>query len=85
MWRLPRCPRIGRAPTSALFTYCETPGVSLDWMLGGDLKGLQRMAQWRREGKAAATPESFKEKLARLSDSEREAVRKVVDQFLDQA
>ena len=48
-------------------------------MLDGDLKGLQRMTQWRHEGKAAATPESFKEKLARLSDSERKAVRKVVE------
>jgi hypothetical protein len=43
------------------------------------------MMQTRRIGKAAATPESLKDKIARLSESEREAVRKVMDQFLEQS
>ena len=84
-WQLPRCPRIGRTPTKALFDYCETHGVSLDWMLDGDLKGLQRMVQQRRMSKAAATPESLKEKIARLSESEREVIRKMVDHLVEGA
>jgi FixJ family two-component response regulator len=43
------------------------------------------MTQERQAAKAAASPETFKEKLARLSESEREVVRRVVDQFLEGA
>jgi hypothetical protein len=83
-WQLPRCPRIGRTPTKALFDYCETHGVSLDWMLDGDLKGLQRMMQRRRMGKPPVTPESLEEKLVRLSESDREVIRKIVDQLVEE-
>jgi hypothetical protein len=57
----------------------------MDWLLCGALKALQRMMQARRMGKAAATPERIKEKLARLSESEREVIGKVMDQMLDGA
>jgi hypothetical protein len=59
----------------------ETHGMSLDWLLCGDLKGLQRMMLKRRTRDIAATPESLRDKLARLSESEREIIRKLVDQF----
>src|SRR5690242_15831144 len=71
-WQLRRCPKIGRTWTSQLSDYCQNHGVSMDWLLYGNLKVLQRMMEARRTGKAAATPESLKEKLARLSESERE-------------
>jgi hypothetical protein len=56
----------------------ETHGMSLDWLLCGDLKGLQRMMLKRRTRDIAATPESLRDKLARLSESEREIIRKLV-------
>jgi hypothetical protein len=65
--------------------FCEKHKVSFDWLLCGDLKGLQRMMQPRRLGKAASALESLKAKIARLSESEREAVCKVMDQFLEQS
>ncbi len=84
-WQLPTLPPIGRNPSQALADYCKEHSISLDWMLCGDLKGFQRMTQWRREGKAAATPDSLRAKLARLSDSERDLVRKIVDQIVEGA
>jgi hypothetical protein len=61
--------------------FCEKHKVSFDWLLAGDLKGLQRMTQERHL--VQPPPESFKEKLARLSKSQRETIRKVVDQLLE--
>jgi hypothetical protein len=84
-WQLPACPPIGRAITEKVHDYMKTHGVSYDWLLAGDLKGLQRMMQQRRMGKAAATPESLKEKIARLSESEREVIRKMVDHLVEGA
>ncbi|MGV7215906.1 hypothetical protein [Bradyrhizobium sp. UFLA05-112] len=53
-WQLPRCPKIGRTWSKELTQWCENHDVSFDWLLYGDLKGLQRMMQARRMGKAAA-------------------------------
>jgi hypothetical protein len=82
-WLLPRCPKIGRTPSKALCDYVRAHDISWDWLLCGDLKGLQRMIQRRRADKTAASPESLKAKLARLSESEREVVRKLIDRFAD--
>ena len=82
-WQLPRCPRIGRTMTAELVNYCETHGVSLDWLLCGDMKALQRMMEKRRLRTAAATPERLKEKLSRLSESEREIIRRKVDELME--
>lgn len=59
------------------------PHVNLDWLLAGDLKGLQLMMAQRRTRAEATTPERLKEKLARLSEPEREAVSKMVDQLME--
>ena len=48
-WQLPRCPKIGRTMSKALREYVKAHGISYDWLLLGDLKGLQRMMQGRRE------------------------------------
>lgn len=69
-----------RISTRDIGVFCKKYQVSYDWLLGGDLQGLQRMTQRHR---AEATPESLKEKLARLSDSQREAVRKLVDHLTE--
>ncbi|WP_407194404.1 hypothetical protein [Bradyrhizobium sp. STM 3566] len=80
-WHLPRCPKIGRTITAELVDYCQIHGVSVEWLIRGDLKGLQRMMEERRARSAAATPESLKEKLSRLSDSEREIIRRMIGQM----
>ena len=49
-WKLPPCPKIGRTMSPALLRYCDAHSVSLDWLLYGDLKGLQRMVR-NRNGK----------------------------------
>jgi flagellar biosynthesis chaperone FliJ len=59
--------------------FCEKYKVSYDWLLCGDLQGLQRMTQDQHLSRVKSKPESLKEKLARLSESQREAVQKLVD------
>jgi len=49
-WKLPPCPKVGRTMSDALLRYCDAHSVSLDWLLYGDLKGLQRMVR-NRNGK----------------------------------
>jgi hypothetical protein len=49
----------------------------------GDPGSLQQMIQARRMWAAAATPESLTEKLARLSESEREIIRRKIDEFAE--
>lgn len=50
-WQLPAHPPIGRSQSQELSDYIITHGISYDWLYLGDLKGLQRMMQWRRTGK----------------------------------
>jgi hypothetical protein len=69
--------------TGAVMVFCKKYKASYDWLLCGDLKGLKRITQDQHLSKV--TPESPKEKLARLSQSEREVVCKVFDQLLEGA
>jgi hypothetical protein len=55
-------------------------GISMDWLLCGDLKALQRMMQAPGQGSRDARE---REKFVRLSESEREIIRKKVDEFLE--
>lgn len=55
-WQLPPCPKVGRAPSAKFVEYCRTHNVSVDWLLLGDLKGLQRMMQARRTGAPMEIP-----------------------------
>jgi hypothetical protein len=40
-----------------LSDFCKKHDVSLDWIMDGDLKGLQRMKKWEREGGSMSTDE----------------------------
>jgi len=40
-WGLERAPKVGNAPSDELCDYCRKHGISFDWMLCGDLRGLQ--------------------------------------------
>ena len=59
--------RANARSTSRTSGCCQTYGISMGWLLCGDLKALQRMMQ-APLGKEAATPE--RERFVRLSDSE---------------
>jgi FixJ family two-component response regulator len=50
-------------------------------MLCGTLKNLRAMMDARRGKAAAVTPERLKDRLARLSESEREVVRRIVEEL----
>jgi hypothetical protein len=58
---IPR-PEIRKAQrsTKAMLAFAERHEASMDWLYLGDLKGLQRMAEWaRRPGLYAAGAEGY--------------------------
>jgi hypothetical protein len=74
-----------RINTSDMLAFCEKHEVNLDWLMFGDLKGLRQMTQERRAGKPAFPPGSLQEKLACLTEAERETIRKAIDQVTGDA
>jgi hypothetical protein len=82
-WQLPRCPKIGRTMTPGLVDYCKTHGVSMDWLLCGDLKGLHRMMM-KRKGRYVPPDqhERLMRKVGRLSPQDQDILRKTVDRLL---
>lgn len=44
-----------RISTFAVMQFCTKHEISYDWLLCGDLKGLARMEQWRKDAEAAAS------------------------------
>ena len=62
--------------------FCRKHNVSLDWLMYGDLKGLQRMKQWAKEdhGKTAdERPARILRKLLALPPATQRAVLEWVD------
>jgi hypothetical protein len=43
-----------RVPMKPISAFCKKHDVSLDWLMDGDLKGLQRMKQWKKAGMTPA-------------------------------
>jgi hypothetical protein len=39
-----------RVLTGPILAFCKKHDVSMDWLMAGDLKGLQRMKNWERQG-----------------------------------
>src|SRR5260370_19955109 len=37
-----------RCPMKPITAFCKKHDVSLDWLMDGDLKGLQRMKAWKK-------------------------------------
>jgi hypothetical protein len=44
-----------RVITGSILDFCKKHDVSLDWLMHGDLKGLQRMKKWAKEDPAEQT------------------------------
>jgi hypothetical protein len=51
-----------RIMTQSVMDFCKKHDVSLDWLMIGDLKGLQRMKAWK---KAGTTPEERRAEILR--------------------
>jgi hypothetical protein len=49
-----------RGGTAAFMAFCKKHNVSTDWLLCGDLKGLQRMTQWAKAEPRADTSQQMK-------------------------
>jgi hypothetical protein len=52
-----------RVPMKPITAFCKKHDVSLDWLMDGDLKGLQRMKAWK---KAGMTPDEQRAEILRL-------------------
>jgi hypothetical protein len=52
-----------RCPMKRITAFCKRHDVSLDWLMDGDLKGLQRMKQWKKQG---MTPDEQRAEILRL-------------------
>jgi hypothetical protein len=54
-----------RVPMGPIGKFCKKHDISLDWLMDGDLKGLQRMKKWEREGNGM-TVDQQRAKILRL-------------------
>jgi hypothetical protein len=72
-----------RPTTQAVMDFCEKHKVSFDWLLCGDLKGLQRMTlEARAVAAGAPTVERLMKKYSRLTPEHRRIVEEEVDRLL---
>jgi hypothetical protein len=51
-----------RVLTGPILAFCKKHDVSMDWLMDGSLKGLQRMKQWK---KAGMTPDEQRAEILR--------------------
>lgn len=71
-----------RIMASSIQEFCRKHNVSLDWLMYGDLKGLQRMKQWAREDHgmtADERPARILRKLLALPPATQRAVLEWID------
>jgi hypothetical protein len=52
-----------RVLTGPMLAFCKKHDVSMDWLMDGSLKGLQRMKQWKKQ---AMTPDEQRAEILRL-------------------
>src|SRR5277367_422510 len=76
-----------RIGTEAVLAFCKKYNISIDWLMCGDLKGLQRMKHERvfqPVPASAATAERLAEKYRNLSPELQKIVAKTIDGLLEQ-
>jgi hypothetical protein len=91
-------PKVASCPTKALVDFVEKYHVSLDWLLGGDLKGLHRMMRGRKARTllpttklpsdqpmfhADMTGEEFAAALARLPQAAQREIKSKLRQIIE--
>jgi hypothetical protein len=55
-----------RVMDRSIHEFCSKHNVSLDWLMEGDLKGLQRMKQWSNEKNRGTTVQEQRSEIIRL-------------------
>jgi hypothetical protein len=74
-----------RPSTPAVMTFCEKHKVSYDWLLCGDLKGLQRMTIERKLGnQAVPIVDRIMQKYRKLPPVLQAIVEETVDRLLEE-
>ena len=74
-----------RPSTPAVMVFCEKHKVSYDWLLCGDLKGLQRMTSERKLcNQAVPTADGLMQKYRNLSPVLRTIVEETVDRLFEE-
>ena len=71
-----------RVSTSAVVDFCTKHSVSFDWLLSGDLKGLQRMKRWRPPPQPSA--KDLEQKILSLPPEARQIIEATIDRLLEQ-
>jgi hypothetical protein len=73
-------PKVQCCPTDELLDFAEKHHLSLDWLLGGDLKGLHRMIGKPCAG--ASTIERIMEKYGQLSPDQQRIITEEANRML---
>jgi hypothetical protein len=71
-----------RISVDAIGVFCEKHKISYDWLLCGDLKGLQRMTFAQREIPVDRSPRRLSEKLLSLLPDQQQMVVDEIDRLL---
>jgi hypothetical protein len=73
-----------RIITEAVLAFCKKYNVSIDWLMCGDLKGLQRMTLERKLcSPPAPTADRIMQKYRNLSPVQQAIVDEAIDQLLE--
>ncbi len=74
-----------RPSTGDIMAFCKKHKVSFDWLLAGDLKGLQRMTQERvLQPVPKSKARRFAEKYRSLPPEAQKIIEQTVDRLLEQ-
>jgi hypothetical protein len=71
-----------RPSTHSVMVFCEKYKVSFDWILCGDLTGLQRMIHDR---KLRSAPRPLAERIRDLRPDLQKIIETMIDQLLEQS
>ena len=82
-WQLPvsDMPDMTRLGDKQL-AYAEKHGIKLSWLISGELKYLKEMIKGRKQRMGVPPTERLRDKLARLSEAQREAIDRMVDNLM---
>jgi hypothetical protein len=69
-----------RVPMKPILAFCKKHDVSLDWLMDGDLKGLQRMKKWAKEDPGEQTA-----RILRKFHALKPSYQKIILEWIDAA
>jgi hypothetical protein len=72
----------GNRATEEMFDFANRHKISLDWLIWGDIKGLQRMMRLRRP--AGPPPMELREKILSLTPHHQQIVMEEIQRMLEE-